>query len=138
MAHVQGKEVLIKVKVSSAFTALTGEISCTLNLQKNISEVMTKSNTGWRSGTPDPKGWNVSGEGTVSKTASENAALDAIEDAWFNDAELEVEVVEPATLNTYTGKTYVSSYTKSAPAAGHYAVSFELFGNGTLTPSTSA
>lgn len=137
MAYVQGKAVLLKVKTDgAALTALTGEITCTLNRDVAIDEIKTKSSGAWRGGSPGVKGWTVAGEGAVSTTG--DAALDAIETAWEDSTELDISIIEPSPLKTYTGKAYVQSFVKSAPAEGHYNVTFELFGNGALTSDTTA
>jgi TP901-1 family phage major tail protein len=136
MPKVAGVDVLLYHVTGGATpvkTVLGGQSGATLNRETNIIEVTSKE-SGWSENLAGVKSWSIEAEGYVVVS---DTAYDAMETAWENGEEVEVEIVVPSG-KTYKGKALISEFPLEAPQDDALTFSITLQGTGPLSKVASA
>ncbi|MGG3561652.1 phage major tail protein, TP901-1 family [Neobacillus rhizosphaerae] len=133
MAKVAGVDVLLYAMVGTTKTVVGGQSGATLNRETNVIEVTSKE-SGWAENLAGVKSWSIECEGYVVVSDS---AYDALETAWENGTEIDVEVRVPSG-NTYSGKAIISEFPLEAPQDDALTFSLTLQGSGALVKAKTA
>jgi len=135
MPKVAGVDVLLYAKLTPeavTATVVGGQSGATLNRETNVIEVTSKE-SGWAENLSGVKSWSIEAEGYVVVS---DAAYDALETAWENGDEIEVEIRVPSG-KTYKGKAIISEFPLEAPQDDALTFSITLQGNGALTKAAT-
>lgn len=132
MAKVAGVDVLLFYNDGTSDVVLGGQSGATLNRETNIIEVTSKE-SGWAENLAGIKSWSIEAEGYVVVS---DKAYDAMEDAWENGEEIDVQIVVPSG-QTYSGKALISEFPLEAPQDDALTFSISLQGTGALSKAAS-
>lgn len=133
MAKIAGVDVLLYAKVGAGTsTVVGGQSGATLNRETNVIEVTSKE-SGWAENLSGIKSWSLECEGYVVVS---DTAYDALETAWENGDQIDVEIRVPAG-NTYAGKAIIAEFPLEAPQDDAMTFSITLQGTGALTKTAT-
>lgn len=135
MAKVAGVDVLLYATIGGSGTrqVVGGQSGATLNRETNVIEVTSKE-SGWAENLTGVKSWSIDCEGYV---VVDDTAYTALEDAWEDGTEIDVEIVVPSG-STYSGKAIIASFPLEAPQDDAMTFSLSLTGTGALSKAASA
>lgn len=132
MAKVAGVDVLLYSKIGGTKTVVGGQSGATLNRETNVLEVTSKE-SGWAENLAGVKSWSIECEGYV---VVDDTAYDALEQAWEDGVEIDVEIAVPSG-NTYAGKAIIASFPLEAPQDDAMTFSLSLTGSGALAKTAT-
>jgi TP901-1 family phage major tail protein len=134
MAKVAGVDVLLYASTDGGTTkqVVGGQSGATLNRETNIIEVTSKE-SGWAENLSGVKSWSIECEGYV---VVDDTAYTALETAWENGEEIDVEIVVPSG-STYSGKALIGEFPLEAPQDDAMTFSITLTGSGALSKTAS-
>lgn len=134
MAKVAGVDVLLYANVGETATrqVVGGQSGATLNRETNVIEVTSKE-SGWAENLTGVKSWSIDCEGYV---VVDDTAYTALEEAWEEGTEIDVEIVVPSG-STYSGKAIIASFPLEAPQDDAMTFSLSLTGTGALSKAAS-
>ncbi len=134
MAKVAGVDVLLYANVGETATrqVVGGQSGATLNRETNVIEVTSKE-SGWAENLTGVKSWSIDCEGYV---VVDDTAYTALEEAWEDGTEIDVEIVVPSG-STYSGKAIIASFPLEAPQDDAMTFSLSLTGTGALSKAAS-
>lgn len=133
MPAVSGVDFLVKVNTGTegapVWTAVAGQRGATLNMSTDEINVTSKDSGGWHEGLPAIRNWSIDFDALLIE---DDAGLAALEDAFMNKTQVQVQVATPAN-HTYTGKATLTDFSYEAPYDGEATASGTLTGTGALT-----
>jgi TP901-1 family phage major tail protein len=131
---IAGVDVLLKATVSDAIkSVIGGQSGATLNRTTNVIEVTSKDGNGWAENIAGIKSWSVECEGFLVK---DDVGLEALENAWLEGEEVEVELAYNG--SAYTGTAIISDFPNEFPQDDAVTFSLSLTGTGALKKNPSA
>lgn len=134
MGKIAGVDVLVKIKSGSTLTVIGGQSGATLTRGTNLIEVTSKDAAGWAESVAGVKNWSIECEGFL---VSDDAALNALEQAWLANAVLDVDISLPSG-KTYAGKVLVGELGNEFPQDDAASFSISFTGTGPLTITSAA
>jgi len=129
---IAGVDVLIYADVNGTKTIVGGQSGATLNRSANLIETTTKDAEGWAENITGVLSWSIEAEGYV---VVDDAALDALEEAFISRNEVEVELRLP-NGQMYHGSAFISEFPLEAPQDDAMTYSMTFSGNGKLEKGT--
>lgn len=133
MPAVSGVDFIVKVntgtEASPVWTAVAGQRNATLNMGMEEIDITSKDSQGWHEGLPGVRNWSIDFDGLIIE---DDAGLSALEDAYMNKAQVEVQLVTPAGY-TYSGKATLTDFSYDTPYEGEATADGTLTGTGALT-----
>jgi TP901-1 family phage major tail protein len=132
---IAGVDVLLKASVGAegVKSVIGGQSGATLNRSTNIIEVTSKDGQGWAESIAGIKSWSIDCEGFL---VLNDAGLEALEMAWENGTEIEVELEYNGSV--YTGSALISDFPNEFPQDDAVTFSLSLTGTGALQKNPSA
>lgn len=129
MAKVAGVDVLLKVDISGAATALGGQTGATLNRSANTIDVTDKNSDGWAESMAGVKSWSIDCDMFVSLG---DTALETLFTAFDARTPVEVEIRiganDSADGYTYTGSAVITDFPEDYPQDDAVSISMSLQG----------
>jgi predicted secreted protein len=123
----------INFTLSVAASILGGQRNVTLNFNTDLIDVTSRDDNWWMTHLPGLRSWTIDFDGLYLE---DDAAEQALEDAYMNHTALAVIVTTPAG-NTYTGSAILTSYTFEGPYSAESVSSGTLNGSGALVSTAS-
>ncbi|MDT0149981.1 phage tail protein [Priestia aryabhattai] len=127
-----GVNVLLKAAVAGDKVVIGGQSGATLNRSTNIIEVTSKDGGNWAESLAGVKSWSVECEGFL---VLNDAGLEALETAWEDGEEVEVELEYNGTV--YTGQALISDFPNEFPQDDAVTFSLSMTGTGALLKNPS-
>ncbi|MED4840396.1 phage major tail protein, TP901-1 family [Weizmannia sp. CD-2023] len=125
---IAGVDVLIYADVNGTKTLVGGQSGAKLNREANLIETTTKDAEGWAENITGVLSWSIESDGYV---VVDDAALDALETAFLDRKEVDVEVRMP-NGKMYYGSAFISEFPLDAPQDDALTYSLKFAGNGKL------
>lgn len=134
MAKVAGVDVLVKVKVATAFVALGGQKGASLTKSAKTIDVTDKNSGGWSESMAGILSWKVDCEGFV---VLGDSAFEQLQTSFAARTAIDVEIREGANVDTggvtYTGKAVIVDLSEDFNADDAVSIKISLEGASPLT-----
>ena len=108
-----------------------GQRNATLNREAEVIDITNKVSAGWTENMTSVKSWSIEGDGIF---VVDDAALDAIEEAFLNGSWVQVKVADEAW--GYTGRGVITDFPIEANYDDAATYSITITGSGALTKVT--
>lgn len=112
---------------------LAGQRGVTMNFSMDLIDVTSRDSNWWMTHLAGLRSWTIDFDALFLE---DDAAEQAVEDAWINHTSLAVVITTPAG-NTYSGTTYLTSYSFEGPYSAESVASGTLNGSGALLSTAS-
>jgi TP901-1 family phage major tail protein len=119
--------------LSAAANILAGQRGVTLDLSMDVIDVTCRDSDWWMTHLAGLRSWSISFDALYLE---DDAAEQAIEDAYFDHTSLAIILTTPAG-NTYSGTCFLTSYSFEGPYSAESTASGTLQGSGELVTTAS-
>ena len=133
MAIQNATNVVLSVTTAAGLDAIAHSTSCSLSVNLDLRDSTTKSSDGWAANLGGLKSWEMSGDGFVDITATDDADIEELYTLF--------ETRTPATCTfgltgmLYTGTAIITSISIDAGVEENATYSISLTGTGALVQS---
>lgn len=136
MPGVSGVDFVVQVNTGTEaapiWTTVGGQRNATLHRTTDTINLTTKDSNGWEENEPTIRHWSIDFDALLLE---DDAGYAALEDAYDNKKQLQVQVLTPAG-NKYTGKATLADLTAEGPME-EATISGTLTGSGPLTKTSA-
>ena len=134
MAIVNATDIVVKINSTAGSTPADAILHCTsasLSISREMRDSTTKSSAGWSESLAGLKSWEISGDGFVDFTGTNN--VDAlITEMLSATPAVEVSFGTGTANQTYTGEAFITSISLDAGVEENATYSLTLQGTGEL------
>lgn len=138
MPVVTGVDFVINVNTGTVelptWTLVAGQRNATLTMSTDEVDITSKNSNGWHEGLPSIRSWSIEFDALLIE---DDDGLAAIEDAFMNGTQVQVQIVTPAG-NKYDGNATLTDFSYEGPYDGEATASGTLTGSGALTKTAAA